>query len=211
MKKLVVLAVAGIVLLGGIAVLVIVFATGRSELVTGFLRAEPPAPVPGTEAPLPPPQGFLLPSPAPNVPDPPLIVSPPPPKPPEGSWEAVPPVARPAAAGPVGAAVGRELNELHDKLSACFDEDAQARHGPTGEPRSVKDYAPIEDSGTTILMLEVETAYGQARIVDAPLETRGAASDGLINCVQRVLRGHVVRTSEAKGQARYRILFPLLP
>jgi hypothetical protein len=135
-------------------------------------------------------------------------MSPPRPTPPEGSWEAVAPVARPAAAGPVGAAIGRELNELHDRLSTCFDEDVQARHGRSGVT-SVRDYAPLEDQETTILMLQIETGYGEARIVDAPVETRGRASDGLIACAQRILRGYVIRTGEAKGQSRYRILYSL--
>ena len=210
MRKLVVAAVAGIVLLGGIAVLVIVLATGSAGFTTGPLGIAQAPSGAATSAPLPALPGSQALLRAPEPPPPPLIMGPPRPTPPEGSWEAVTPVARPAAAGPVGAAVGRELNELHDKISLCFDEDVQARHGQVGLT-TVKDYAPLEDRGTTILMLEVEAGYGEARIVDAPVETRGGASDGLIGCAQRVLRGHVVQTAEAKGPGRYRILFPLLP
>ncbi len=146
----------------------------------------------------------------PQPPPPPLIHDDPPPRPALGSWEAIRPAARPAELGPVGAAIGRELNELQPLLAACFDEDTQARHGRQGYT-AVRDYAPLEDHGTTILMLQVETYDGQARIVDAPVETRGGASDGLIACAQRVLRGHAVQVPEAKRGSRHRMLFTLLP
>jgi hypothetical protein len=135
-------------------------------------------------------------------------VSPPPPKPPEGSWEAVPPAARASAAGAVGAAVWRETNALKPKLSACFDEEVQARHGLKGYT-TVPGQAPRSDYGTAVLMLEVEAGQGQVRIVDAPVETRGRASDGLIACTQGVLRGHVFRTAAAREPSRHRIRFPL--
>jgi hypothetical protein len=146
----------------------------------------------------------------PAVPGPPVVYGPGPPKPPEGSWEAVPLAARPAAAGPQGAALGRELNELQPRLSACFDEDAQARHGQE-KFTTVRDAAPMEDNGATILVLEVEELSGQLRIVDAPVETRGAASDGLIACAQRVLRGHTVAAPGSAAGKRHRALFPLQP
>jgi len=145
----------------------------------------------------------------PDPPPPPLIAGPPPPRPQEGSWEAVPPVARASEAGPVGAALGRELNELQPRLSNCFDEDVQARHGLEGVTRT-SDYAPLEEQGATILMLQVETRPGEIRIVEAPVETRGGASDGLLACAQRVLRGHTLKTHEARAVGRYRILYSLL-
>jgi hypothetical protein len=137
-----------------------------------------------------------------------MIMGPPRPEPPKDSWEAVAPVARPAALGPVGAALGRGLNELQDSLLVCFDEDVQARHGQQAFT-TVQDYAPLQDHGTTILMLELETMQGSVRIVDAPAETRGGASDGLIACAQRVLRGQVVPAAQAVPGARYRVRFPL--
>jgi len=123
--------------------------------------------------------------------------------------EAVAPVARPAALGAVGAALGRGLNELKDQLDVCFDEDVQARHGRESLTRTRED-APLEDHGTTILMLQVEVSPGEARIVDAPVETRGGASDGLIACAQRVLRGQVIPLQGSPSAERQRILFPLL-
>ncbi|HET9554709.1 MAG TPA: hypothetical protein VFP50_17210, partial [Anaeromyxobacteraceae bacterium] len=139
-----------------------------------------------------------------------VVVDPPPPAPPKGSWEAVPLSPRPAALGPLGAAVGRELNELAPQLSACFDEEVQARHGTAGVT-AVRDAAPQADQGTTVLVLELEAQAGAVRIVDAPVETRGGASDGLIACAQRVLRGKVFDAPGARPGARHRMLHPLLP
>jgi hypothetical protein len=47
-------------------------------------------------------------------------------------------------------------------------------------------------------------------IVDAPVETRGNASDGLIACAQQVLRGAVVDAPTAKSGERYRVRYPLI-
>ena len=52
---------------------------------------------------------------------------------------------------------------------------------------------------------------GQVRIVDAPVEMRGTASDGLIACVQQVLRGHVIPAAAARPGTRYRIPVPAAP
>jgi hypothetical protein len=112
--------------------------------------------------------------------------------------------------GPLGGAIGRGLNELKDKVGACFDEDEQARHGQTRFTRT-QDHAPMPDHGTTVLMLQIETQAGGARIVDAPLETRGNASDGLVACAQRVLRGQTFEAPGTTGGERHRLLYPLLP
>ena len=134
----------------------------------------------------------------------------PPPPPPRDSWEAVPVTARAGALGPLGTAVGRELNDLHDRLSACFDEDAQARHG-TQPISAVRDAAPLEDPGMPVLMLQLEAGGNQVRIVDAPVEARGGASDGLIACAQRVLRGQVFEAPVGRQAGRHRLLLTLSP
>jgi hypothetical protein len=134
----------------------------------------------------------------------------PPPPPPKGSWEAVPVAARAGALGPLGAAVGRELNDLQPELSACFDEEAQARHGtqPVSEARDV---ATQDDAGSPVLLLQLEAAAGRVRIVDAPVEARGGASDGLIACAQRILRGKVFEAPTARQGGRHRLLLTLAP
>jgi hypothetical protein len=112
--------------------------------------------------------------------------------------------------GPVGGAVGRGLNELKDLVSACFDEDVQARQGPVVPSRSL-DASGSADGVTTVLVLLIETSGNGARIVDAPVDTRGLASDGLVSCAQRVLRGRRFEAPGVKGGERLRLLYPLLP
>lgn len=130
--------------------------------------------------------------------------------PPRDSWEAVPVSSRPGALGPLGAAVGRELNDLHPDLAACFDEEAQARHG-TRAVTEVGDAAPQDDVGLPVLLLQLEASGSRVRIVDAPVEARGGASDGLIACAQRVLRGKVFEVPVGRQGGRHRLLLTLAP
>jgi hypothetical protein len=202
------LLAGGIVLLGAVALAVVLRATGDGPLWD-------PGPPPAPEAPPPPvpfPKLADLPVGPPEVgpPSPPNVYELPPAPPPEGSWEAIPAAARASTLGPVGAAVGRGLNELKDLVSACFDEDAQARHG-LGAVSLTRESQPLLDTGTTVLVLNIETVRGGARIVDAPLETRGGASDGLVSCAQRALRGKMLDAPDAKAGERLRLLYPLLP
>lgn len=131
--------------------------------------------------------------------------------PPAGSWEAIPPVATAAALGPPGVAVARELTALQPQLGACFDEDTAARFGRE-RVTETQDLERMEDHGYTVLMLEVETGPGRVTIVDAPVETRGTASDGAIACAQRLLKGRAVRLAGAAAPGdRRRVLFNLHP
>ncbi len=134
----------------------------------------------------------------------------PPPPPPRGSWEAVAVTSRAASLGKVGVAVGQDLNELHGELSACFDEDAQARNAGSSVA-AVGDRSPQADAGVTVLMLQLETMNGAIRIVDAPVEARGGASDGLLACAQSKLRGRVVPYPDARAGDRHRLLHTLMP
>ena len=212
MNKKVLYAAGGILLVGGASIGFLLFLPGGGG---GFLDPGPPAPPAYVPQPLPP--GVVL---GPErgtggsdivvtTPGPMPTYEAPPPPPAEGSWEAVRPVARPAALGSVGAALGRGLNEIKDQLDACFDEDAQARYGQVAVTRT-RDNAPIVDDGqATILMLQLETQQGAVRVVDAPVETQGAASDGLIACAQRLLRGLEFEAPDAKAGQRHRVFFPL--
>lgn len=198
------LALAAILLLGAIAIAVLYVATEPGP------AARPPPPAPAI-ADLPPVPATTLAQPVlPAVPlqepGPPVVYAPLPPKPPEGSWEAVTPVARPAALGPVGAAIGRSLNEVQPRLAACFE--AAGSHGNVS---AVVEPNPAEDRGVTVLVLHVETLAGRARIVDAPVETYGAATEGVVACAQQVLRGRVVTAPQAQPGSRYKILYTLTP
>jgi hypothetical protein len=205
-------AAAAILLLGAGAMIAIQLATGGPSRVRRGAPEAAPEPIP-SEASAPPTAvrdlSRLPPGASPvEPPPPPLIQGPPRPEPAPDSWEAIAPAARPAALGPVGGALGRGLNELQPDLSACFDEVTQSRYGQQPFTK-VRDYAPLDEHGTTVLMLQVETLQAQVRIVDAPVETRGPASDGLIACAQQVLRGKMVPAPQARPGARHRVRFAL--
>jgi hypothetical protein len=207
LNKKILYVAGGILVIGGAAVGFLYFLPGGTFFDAGPVvvnEAAPPPPPPGMD--LGPIKGsggsaIVL-----TVPGPEPTYEPPPPPPPSNSWEAVKPVARPR--GPVGAAVTRGLNEMKEQLDACFDEDVAARHGGSRVSRT-QDNAPIEDSQTTILMLQVETHDGFVRIADAPVESQGPADEPLIACAQRILRGLEVDSPEVKAGERHRILFTL--
>jgi len=211
MRKLVLWAVAGLAVLFLVMVLLI------TSLGDGHTPDSSPSVLPpqggasGAQSPLPGPQGLPPRQPVATPPSlaPPVEYGPPPTVPPEGSWEAVPPVSRLSALGPVGAGIGRELAEMQPHLAGCFSAASQARYAGQGVT-SVNDEAPLDDSGTTILMIQLETMEGSVRIVDAPVETRGGAKDALIACVQQALRGQVLPVPQARAGARHRVLFPLM-
>ncbi len=160
------------------------------------IAAAPPAPPPALGTPL-----------APQTPGPPPVMGPPPPEPPKGSWEAIPVVARPSALGPLAGAIGRGLIELQPQLAACFDEDTAARYGT--RPVSVAKDASTGSRSTPVLILQIETGGDEARIVDAPVDSAGSASDGVIACAQSVLRGRRFPAPGAPAGARYRMTQPL--
>jgi len=141
---------------------------------------------------------------------PPIAYGPPPVRAPAGTWESIPPARR--LSGPVGQAVARGLAELQPTLSGCFDEVAQARYGEQKIAETAADFASLQDGdagASTVLMLQIETLKDAVRIVEAPLEARGDASDGLVACAQAALRG---RTFPAPGVApgiRQRLLHAL--
>jgi hypothetical protein len=129
------------------------------------------------------------------------------PEPPKGSWEGVAVTTRPAAMGPVAVAIAGELRSMAPAVAPCFDEMAQARFGK--REHSEVQYAPSEDTGTTMLVLQIQTGEGEAEIVDAPVEARGGASDGLLACAQAALRGHKLSVPGAKPGERFRMRYML--
>jgi len=205
-----VLAAVAILVVGGLAILSIVLApTGPIELAPDLLA-------PGSGGGLPPDTLLpLLPMTGPMAgfvpvePSRPQLYEQAPPKPPPGSWEAVAVSARAGALGPVGVAVSGELAELQPRLSECFEEVAQSRYGQVPFSRT-SDFTPPDGTGTPILQLQLEMSAGQVRIVDAPVDAQGRASDGLVACAQSVLRGRVVAAPGAKPGERARLLFQLL-
>lgn len=211
MKKVIVLALGGIAALAVAAVVAIMLGT-RAPGSRPSAGPEVPAPVPADAPPAVAGQPNLGPPPPPGGPpmiSAPIDYGPQPPKPPKGSWEAVTPVARPSALGPLGVAIAGQLSELQPGLTECFSEESQARFGAqriSATPGAELDSA---GGGTPVLMLEIESSGGQARIVDAPVETRGSASEGTIACAQHVLRGKAFAAPDAPPGSRYKLTFSL--
>jgi hypothetical protein len=121
------------------------------------------------------------------------------------SWDAVPIAAKAVSMGPVGVAISRALQEVQPEVSACFDEAVQSRFGQ--QKIAVMNYAPNDEAGSTVLVLEMETLHDAVQIVDALAETRGSASDGLIACAQSALRGHRLATPGARPGQRLRLRY----
>jgi hypothetical protein len=94
------------------------------------------------------------------------------------------------------------------RVAACFDEVAQARFDQV-RPTEMQ-YAPSEDTGTTMLVVQVQTLEDGAEVVDAPVEARGGASDGLLACAQAALKGHKLSVPGAKPGQRFRMRYPLV-
>lgn len=212
MRRTVLFALAGIgLLLGG--TLAFILLLGNED---GSPGDAPPAPSPVASGPAGDTQLRPLPNlPPPTVPGetpvaPAIEYGPAPSKPPPGSWEAVAPVARPGALGPLGGAITQGLAALKPDLDECYTAASQARNADQ-YVSEVKDEIVAEDNGTATLMLQLEGSQGSIRIVDAPVEMRGTASDGLIACVQKQLRGQVIPAAAARPGTRYRIPFPLTP
>lgn len=195
-------------------------AVAAAMLVAIYLATS--GPTPGRDAPRPaqapepvaapaipaPPQATLNPFARPDAPAPETIPGPARLVPPAGTWEAIPVVARASALGPVGGAVGRGLIALQPQLAACFDPAAEVRFARQ-DFTSVRDAEPMEDQGATILVLQLDVAPGKVTVVDAPLETRGEASDAVIVCAQRLLRGRTFELPGMQASGRYRMLHPL--
>ncbi len=211
MRSRLALAAGGILLLGGGAI-AIILSTGGDP---GPGPDAPPPEVSARSVPAPIPLG-----PVPGIgPDgqlvaveaaPPVEYGPGPVLPDPESWEAVPTAARPNRLGAIGPVMANELNELQPRLALCFDEENQARHGHLLVSRPL-DGRTAQESGVTLLVLLLEMQPGQIRIADAPVESQGKASDGLVACAQRILRGHVIPTPAVGAPGRARLIFPLNP
>ena len=141
----------------------------------------------------------------PVEPPPPL-----PPAPPPASWASVE-IANPHGAGSLGPAINAALGKLKPQLAECFSRPGQARYAQLGSAASKLPggNAP-RHVGPAIVLLSLEGDGHQLTVVDAPVESRGAASDGTLNCAQAKLRGAKLGV-ETEGPIRMRFRFVLRP
>lgn len=218
MRKLIIASLAGIGALTAASVAVVVLLTRDDRPVArpGRVELPPPATPQPTLVPpdyrpgqllVSPNTGGLTPADFERLTErgPPRVV------PPSDSWEAVPVASSRVRGGdPIMAAVGRELIDLHELLSACFEPEVAARQGAaTYSP--VKPEESMDDAGTTVLLLQLETQTNAVRVVDAPVASSGGASDGTLACVQGLLRGKVFEAPGARAGERRRLQHQLIP
>jgi hypothetical protein len=133
-----------------------------------------------------------------------------PPAPAPSTWDQVEIVSPFGAGTPAPAVTAAVRASLRPRLAECFDRGMEGRWAGLG--RAFSSLAPGEAAslGPAILMLEVEQDGGALRVVDAPVERRGSASDGTLNCAQGVLRGATLDAS-SEGKRRFRVRFQLRP
>ena len=126
---------------------------------------------------------------------------------PPGSWEAAPLASSGRRAGdPAVAAVGRKQKEITRELKRCLDPKIAAEAGAATYARAQRQEAE-DDQGSTVLVLYLESQAGSVRVVDAPVERSGGASDGTLACMQASLRGKVLPAPGAKPGQRQRLQF----
>jgi hypothetical protein len=124
------------------------------------------------------------------------------PLPATGPWEAIAPVSSRRLP-----AISNALQQAEPALALCYDVETQARYGR--QPYSTVGTTMPGTGGTTFLVnLEVGSS-GKLRVVDAPVESRGAAEDGLIACVQETLRRQELGASSLAPGSRLRVRYPL--
>jgi hypothetical protein len=156
-----------------------------------------------------PPPALTAPTPIPG--SAPVIYEAAPPPPPPDSWQAVPIAAKAKALGPVGGGIARALRDMQDDFRACFTADTAARKGSEAVSTTNDAFQPDETGGTA-LVLQLEMQRDAVRVVDAPMETRGGASEETISCAQSLLRGRVLKVPGSKaGGGRQRLRFMLSP
>lgn len=131
------------------------------------------------------------------------------PPPPPGSWEATLITGRARTLGRTGVDLEQGLEELQLGLGSCFRIKTQPSVERPAAPEV--DQPAVDDTGTTVVVLQVEAGGGELKVVDAPVEVRAGASNATIACIQEKLRGVRV-ASEAKPPApRFRLRYDITP
>jgi hypothetical protein len=193
-QRLLLLGLAAITVLAGGSLLLLSRLDGAAPSAPG--APAPPVPAPGLAAADPSARPPLL-GPPPAPPSPAAAAAPP------SRWDSIAPTglqAWPQLFSALGAA--------RPRLATCFEEATQASYGT--RPFTAVG-SPASGPGPAVLLLEVEfDPAGRLRLVDAPVEARGAEQDGLFSCVQEALRGMALPGVGAPG-TRHRIRFPLSP
>jgi hypothetical protein len=209
MQKKLLIAAAAIVALGAASFLLI----GKSSPPTVTVAPAPAPPAePAREPPPPPPAPqATAPTPAP-IPTPPTTAPPEPEVPPAEEevlrdqpagadrrpWDEIDPLPR------GWPALMARISRLQPKSSECAEQLSRARIRRTSPRRPAPD-----DPAATVLMLQLETTNGEVHVLDAPIETRGGASDGVVQCLQATLKGAAIPLAGTRDGQRMKLRFPI--
>ncbi len=180
-------------------------AAAEAPVAPPLPRPAPPADVRATRAAMAQLNAPVQGTPEPVEPPPPL-----PPAPPPATWASVE-IANPHGAGSLGPAITAALGKLKPQLAECFTRPGQARYAQLGSAASKMPggNAP-RHVGPAIVLLSLEGDGHQLTVVDAPVESRGAATDGTLNCAQAKLRGAKLGV-ETQSAVRMRFRYILRP
>lgn len=131
----------------------------------------------------------------------------PPPTP--GSWEATLLTGRARTLGRTGLDLEQGLDALQLDLGSCFRKETQASF--QGRAVLEVEQPALDDTGTTVVVLQVEAGMGELKVVDAPVEIRAGASDATIACIQGKLRGVRVPSEGKPPAPRFRLRYDVTP
>ncbi len=188
---------AGILLVGGVALGVVLWVPSRTGDAPGFPpglappSAGSPAPPPAApprapSSPLAPGMEYRVPSSAS-----PLVSAE------QRAWEQLRPLSQPYR--PLVQALG-------PLVIPCFDADTQSRYGL--QPYSAVSDAGPGGGGAPSLLLQLEAVEGGFRIVDAPVAHTPPGGDGLVACVQQSLRGRTISLPHVRYAPGEKITMP---
>lgn len=122
-----------------------------------------------------------------------------------GSWEATPIAAQGRALGRAGVDLEQGLQDLQAEISRCFSKAGQS--GYAGRRVLEIKNPEGDDTGRTIVVLQVEADRGELRISEAPVEIRSGASNATLACVQDKLRNVSVSSSAQVPAHRFRLRY----
>jgi hypothetical protein len=101
------------------------------------------------------------------------------------------------------AAITARLDELKPRLSQCYEGAERAAANPAaGSPGTASD-RPV----SPVFMVELESAGEHYRVVDADVDSRGGAEDGVLECMRTVLVGATISIPGAENAERVTLRF----
>lgn len=98
------------------------------------------------------------------------------------------------------AAITARLDELKPRLSQCYEGAERAAANPAAGSPGAASVSPV-------FMVELESAGEHYRVVDADVDSRGGAEDGVLECMRTVLLGATISIPGAENAERVTLRF----